>query len=109
MPFAILIIDSVEREHLRPAHQEAHYGYMQANDHRLLLRGGLQGPHGRFIGGLLVIDAATIEDARAFVEGDPYALAGLHGSVQIFPFHAAQVGDPARWVSGRRPAAVDDQ
>ena len=99
MQFVILIVDDADREHLRPLHQDAHYRYMRDNDHRLLLRGGLQGQGGAFIGGLLVIEAESVEEARAVVEGDPYAKAGLQQSVQMFPFHAAHVSDPARWAS----------
>ena len=39
-------------------------------------------------GSLLILEADSLEDARAFNLGDPYQKAGLFGSVQVTAFKA---------------------
>ena len=44
-------------------------------------------PGGEMCGTLLVVEAGSAEAVRAFLDDDPYALAGIYASVQIRPWH----------------------
>ncbi len=44
------------------------------------------------IGSLLVVDAPSLDAARAFVADSPFGQAGLFGDLQVRPFH---------WLTGR--------
>ncbi|MCB1780019.1 MAG: hypothetical protein KDJ34_07980, partial [Candidatus Competibacteraceae bacterium] len=43
------------------------------------------GPAG-FQGSLVVAEFATIEEARAWADADPYVAAGVYTAVEIYPF-----------------------
>ena len=56
-------------------HREAHLAYLAGlNERGLLLISGRRTPP---VGGLLVLDAADLEEAKAIVAEDPFAKAGV--------------------------------
>ncbi|HPF57651.1 MAG TPA: YciI family protein [Candidatus Competibacteraceae bacterium] len=74
----------------RPAHLERLN--MLLTEGRLILAGPLPaidspdpGPAG-FQGSLVVAEFATIEEARAWADADPYVAAGVYTAVEIYPF-----------------------
>lgn len=73
-----------DMEQRRTPHREAHLKFLRAAGERgeLLLAGALTDP---VDGGLLVVVAESAGAARAWVDGDPYAAAGLVRSVTIRP------------------------
>ncbi|HLF96685.1 MAG TPA: YciI family protein [Methylococcaceae bacterium] len=83
--------DSLElRQQNRPAHL-ARLHTLQAEG-RLVLAGPLPavdcedpGPAG-FSGSLIVAEFASLEDAQAWTDADPYRLAGVYRCVSVKPF-----------------------
>jgi uncharacterized protein len=74
----------------RPAHVERLTALL--NDGRLVLAGPLPaidspdpGPAG-FQGSLVVAEFASLEDAKAWADADPYVAAGVYASVDVYPF-----------------------
>ena len=75
---------------VRPAHLERLTALL--NEGRLILAGPLPaidspdpGPAG-FQGSLMVVEFATLEEARAWTEADPYVAAGVFAAVEVYPF-----------------------
>ncbi len=74
----------------RPAHLERLNALL--NDGRLVLAGPLPaidspdpGPAG-FQGSLVVAEFASLEEARAWADADPYVAAGVYATVDVYPF-----------------------
>ncbi|QQS53858.1 MAG: YciI family protein [Candidatus Competibacteraceae bacterium] len=74
----------------RPAHLERLNALLAEG--RLVLAGPLPaidspdpGPAG-FQGSLVVAEFATLEQARAWADADPYMAAGVYAAVEIYPF-----------------------
>ncbi len=89
MPFAIITRDKLGTS-LREEYRAAHYAYLEANLPRLIASGGLRDSLDEaFIGGLIVYDTESEEEARAFAASDPFTKAGLFESVEIIRWRAA--------------------
>ena len=69
----------------RPAHVEFLTGLNK--DGKLAFAGPLLDADGKPNGTLAVVEAETMEEARALSEADPYAKAGLFASVDIRPWN----------------------
>ncbi len=79
-----------QRLAVRPVHLERLNALL--DEGRLVLAGPLPaldspdpGPAG-FQGSLIVAEFASLEDARAWAEADPYAAAGVYAAVDVYPF-----------------------
>lgn len=94
MWYAIISEDVENSLPLRVAARDAHLARLKelaAND-RLLIGG----PHpaidaeepgeAGFTGSLVVVDFASLEDARAWADADPYVAAGVYAKVTVKPF-----------------------
>ena len=85
-PFAMVCLDAPgmlpTRAETRPAHLEYLKRSERVHAAGPLLRVGAEedGP----VGSLVVFSAASLEEARAFAEGDPYAAAGIFESTRIW-------------------------
>ncbi len=87
MQFAIVCLDKPDHGQLRAENRPAHIEYLNANLAHMLLAGPFLSEDGeRPVGSLLILEFDDQGQARAFAEGDPYALAGLFESVTIRPF-----------------------
>lgn len=87
MLFAIVCTDKPNHEKVRLATRQAHLDYAATFGTRIRVGGPLLGPDGQsMIGSLLLLEAETIDEARAFSDNDPYVKAGLFESVVIRPF-----------------------
>jgi uncharacterized protein YciI len=81
--YNIDVPDTDVRVTLRPEHR----AYLAKFAGRFAFAGPLLAQDGVTpVGSLLVLDFETIEEARAFIEAEPYAAAGLYASVSIRPF-----------------------
>jgi uncharacterized protein YciI len=85
------IADSLER---RKAARPAHLARLQAlqDEGRLLLAGPFPavdavdpGPAG-FSGSLIVAEFASLQEAQAWADADPYVAAGVYAQVAVRPF-----------------------
>ena len=94
MLYAIIghdVADSLgKRQEARPAHL-ARLEALQAEG-RLVLAGPFPatdsndpGPAG-FTGSLIVAEFASLEEARAWADADPYGAAGVYAQVEVRPF-----------------------
>jgi uncharacterized protein YciI len=94
MLYAIIATDRPESLSDRLAARPAHLARLQAlqADGRLILAG----PHpaletddpgeAGFTGSLVVAEFASLADARAWADADPYVAAGVYAEVQVKPF-----------------------
>lgn len=86
--YVLVCNDKPDSLELRLANREAHLAYARGFADRLKVAGPLLDEAGNMAGSLLILEADSLEDARAFNLGDPYQKAGLFGSVQVTAFKA---------------------
>ena len=94
MWYAILSEDAPDTLALRLAHRPAHVARLQAlhAEGRLLVAGPHPaidsedpGPAG-FTGSLVIAEFASLADAQAFADADPFVTAGVYARVTVKPF-----------------------
>ena len=94
MLYAILGRDAPNRLEQRLSVRPAHLERLNAllSEGRLLLAGPLPaidspdpGPAG-FQGSLIVAEFASLDEARAWADADPYVAAGVYAGVDVYPF-----------------------
>ena len=86
--YVLVCNDKPNSLELRLANREAHLAYARGFADRLKVAGPLLDEAGGMAGSLLILEADSLEDARAFNLGDPYQTAGLFASVQVTAFKA---------------------
>ena len=89
--FCIHAIDGHGGAEIRPRLVGAHLAHVEANIDRYFVAGPLKNTAGQTIGSMLVVEAVDEDDARAFLNQDPYAGADLWSEIHIAAF-AAVVG-----------------
>lgn len=84
MKFVILGFDGPEGVAKRKVHRPAHLARMDALDAqgRLVLAGPLTDQ----AGSLIVIEAASLAEAEAFIREDPYVVHGVFERFEVHPF-----------------------
>lgn len=94
MWYAIISEDAPDTLALRMAHRPAHLARLQAlhAEGRLLVAGPHPaidsedpGPAG-FTGSLVIAEFASLADAQAFADSDPFVAAGVYSHVTVKPF-----------------------
>ena len=84
MLFAIICTDKEDGLELRMATRPAHLEHLQALGDRLKIAGPFTTDDGaQPKGSLLVVEADSIDAARAIADQDPYAKAGVFASVEV--------------------------
>ena len=84
MLFAIFCLDRPDRGHLRQSLLDAHRAHFRQAGDAVRAAGPMQEDTGTAqCGSLIVFEAETIDDARAFIDSDPYAKAGLFEQVTV--------------------------
>lgn len=73
---------SAQREGLT----EVHRAYLRAPESCVRLAGPLLDDDGKAKGSLLVLEVADLDEARRFIDGDPFAEACIFQSVEIEPY-----------------------
>jgi uncharacterized protein YciI len=86
--YVLVCNDKPNSLELRLANREAHLAYARGFADRLKVAGPLLDEAGNMAGSLLILEAESLEDARAFNLDDPYQKAGLFASVQVTAFKA---------------------
>ncbi|MAE96589.1 MAG: hypothetical protein CL910_18225 [Deltaproteobacteria bacterium] len=87
MPIYIWIgRDSDRGAQLRKEQRPAHLAHLEplSAEGRIRFAGPLLQPEGRPCGSVIVFEAASLEEARAIAEGDPYSTSGVFGQVEVF-------------------------
>ena len=95
MLFAVICNDKSGNVELRAANREAHLSFLAGLGKSVKLGGPMMDSAASFMNGsLLIVEAETLEAAKAMMAGDPYAEAGLFESVEVRPWRWA-VNPPA--------------
>jgi uncharacterized protein YciI len=84
MLFVIIGRDARDAREKRPGHRPAHLAHLEP-----LARAGriiLAGPLTDGAGSLIVVEAASLEEAWDLVGRDPYVTNGVFESVEVHPF-----------------------
>ena len=79
--FALVCRDKPDALPVRMENRAAHLAYVEETG--TVFIGGPLLENGQMAGSMLVLDVADMDAAKAWVAGDPYAKAGLFGSVTI--------------------------
>ena len=82
MLVALIAHDKKDAQNIRAENRPAHLDYLNASD-TVFQAGPLLTPEGGMAGSLIILDVATLQDAQAWAEADPYAKAGLFETVEL--------------------------
>ncbi len=87
MHFVIINTDKPDSTELRAETREVHLDYLRAAGDALVTAGPTLSDDSQSpIGSVVIIEAESLEAARDFAEGDPYATAGLFQSCVVMPW-----------------------
>lgn len=86
MHFHLHCLDKPGHLQVRMDNRPAHIDYLKANIGSIVMAGPLLDDEDKPKGSVLILDLPDMAAAHAFAAGDPYAQAGLFGSVTITPF-----------------------
>lgn len=95
--FVIYCIDKPGTEQKRLDARDAHFAHIEKTLDNLFVAGPFKNAQGDTVGSLLIVKAASAEDARAQLEADPYYHADIWVDIRINEFTAA-AGD---WIGGK--------
>ena len=87
MLYAAICTDKPGSLEKRKANRPEHLAYLKGLGDALVLAGPFTEEDGTSMNGsLIVVEAASLEDARKLITGDPFAKAGIFASVEIRPW-----------------------
>lgn len=87
MFFAVYSLDKPFSSALRSVTRDQHLAYLGASGTAIKFAGPLLSDDGeKMVGSFLVLDMNSLDEARAWAEGDPYAKVGLFESTEIRPW-----------------------
>jgi uncharacterized protein len=95
--FVVTAWDGTNGTALRAEHRLAHFAHFETIIDKFAVAGPLYADDGSFAGSLVVIKAASKEDAEAILKSDPYFKAGVWDRWQINRYLAAA----GEWVGGK--------
>ncbi|MCA1243006.1 YciI family protein [Stappia stellulata] len=87
MLYALICTDKPGALEVRKANREDHLAFLAAMGDKLKAAGPFLDDDGGMTGSLVVIEAASRDEALAISQEDPYARAGLFESVEIRPWN----------------------
>jgi len=92
MLYACIAIDKPGTSELRQRTRETHLAHLRDHAGAIVSAGPLLSADGSTpVGSLLIVDTASLEEARGMMEADPYTKAGLFERFDVYPW---------RWVMG---------
>ncbi len=83
--FAIVAIDRKGSDNLRQEHRDGHLAHFRGHAEDIRVAGPLSGSAS---GSLVIYKCEAEEEARTFIEGDPFHTAGVWERIEIFAFKA---------------------
>jgi uncharacterized protein YciI len=87
MLFALICTDKPDGVAIRKANRPEHLAYLKSLGDTLKFAGPFTEEDGQTMNGsLIVVEAASLEAARAIADGDPFAKAGVFESVEVRPW-----------------------
>jgi uncharacterized protein YciI len=84
--FAAICLDKPNSLEVRLSTRPAHLAFLEAHAPRIKLGGPFLDAEERPIGSLLILECADLATAKALLDEDPYARAGLFANVEVKPF-----------------------
>jgi uncharacterized protein len=87
--FVMIAKDKPGTGELRTATRPVHLEHLKAMGEKLVLAGALMGEDGNPEGSLLVLEAESLEAAKATLLADPFIAEGIFGSVDVKPWRVA--------------------
>ena len=87
--FVMIGWDGSEGADRRDRHREQHLAHIRTlqRDGRVVFAGPIRDDgDDRSIGAVIVLEAATLDEARQLVDRDPYVVGGVFASVTVNPF-----------------------
>jgi uncharacterized protein YciI len=86
MLYVLICTDKPGALPVRKANRPQHLEYLKSLGDRVVLAGPFTEEDGTMNGSLVVVEAASLEAARAIAAGDPFAKAGVFASVEVRPW-----------------------
>ena len=87
MLFVFFCTDKPDHLAVRQQNRPAHLAYLESYGDRIKAGGPTFADDGTTMNGsLIVVEAASLEDARKLITDDPFAKAGIFASVEIRPW-----------------------
>jgi uncharacterized protein YciI len=87
MLFALICTDKPDGIPIRKANRPEHLAYLESLGDTLVFGGPFTEEDGQTMNGsLIVVEAPSLNAARAIADGDPFAKAGLFAAVDIRPW-----------------------
>jgi uncharacterized protein len=87
MLFALICTDKADGLPIRKANRPEHLAYLESLGDTLVFAGPFTQEDGQTMNGsLIVVEAPSLDAARAIADGDPFAKAGLFAAVEIRPW-----------------------
>ena len=87
--FAMIAKDKPGTGDKRTATRPVHLEHLKAMGEKLVLAGALMGADGNPEGSLLVLEAESLEAAKATLLADPFIAEGIFGAVEVKPWRVA--------------------
>jgi len=84
--FVAMCTDKPDSSAVRTAARSEHLAYIEGARDRILVVGPLLTEEDQVAGSLYLVEADDLAAAKAFVENDPFAKAGLFGSIAVKRF-----------------------
>ena len=84
--FAIIAYDNPGSDVARTEHRDGHLAHFRAHAAQIAVAGPLSG---EISGSLVIYNAQTAEEARAFIEADPFHSARVWSRIEVMQFKAA--------------------
>ncbi len=104
MLYALICTDKPGSLALRKANRPEHLAYLESLGDTLMFAGPFTEADGETMNGsLIVVEASTLDAARAIAAGDPFAKAGMFASVDIRPW-LWSINNPTRRSEQRGPS-----
>lgn len=89
MLFAMIAKDKPGMGETRTATRPVHLDHLTAMGQTLVMAGALLDDEGKPEGSLMVIEAASLDEAKARFMVDPFVTEGIFGSIEIKPWRVA--------------------
>lgn len=87
MLYVLFCEDKPDNEALRLANREKHLAWVGTRTDEIRLAGPMLSDDGEhMVGSMFILEADSVDAARAFNSEDPYTLAGLWSNVTVHPF-----------------------
>ncbi len=83
MFYAVIARDKPNGLEQRMALRDIHFAYINSLGQKVVFAGALFGDDDRMDGSLMVVEAASLEEAKTLAAGDPFVVQGLYASYEV--------------------------